>query len=267
MAIQKGHIKYIGTLGDVRHFKIKGLPDYYAGLKGGPSAEQVHSDPVFERTRENMNEFGGSAKAGKSVRTALAGLIKEMGDRTVTGRLTNIMKKINLEDGTEARGYRAILISQQRQYLQGFQFDQSINFDSIFTAPFTATHLAARNEATINVSAFNPVDYITAPPGATHFRLIQALAVVSDFAYNSNTKTYESIDVDNNEKNIVAYSPYLPVDTAASAQTLTATLAGSPTLTADVSVLQCLGIEFFQQVNSNYYLFNSGNCMKVVDIF
>ena len=37
MARQVGHIKYNGTLGDVRHFKIKGLRGDYAGLKGGPS--------------------------------------------------------------------------------------------------------------------------------------------------------------------------------------------------------------------------------------
>lgn len=35
MAIQKGHIKYVGTLGDVRHFKIKGLP-------GGKFANSDH---------------------------------------------------------------------------------------------------------------------------------------------------------------------------------------------------------------------------------
>jgi hypothetical protein len=64
MARQKGHIKYVGTLGEVRHFKIKGNDGYYAGLKGGPSSEQIASDPAFVRTRENMNEFGGSAIAG-----------------------------------------------------------------------------------------------------------------------------------------------------------------------------------------------------------
>ena len=41
MARQKGHVKYVGTLGEVRHFKIKGNTGYYAGLKGGPTAEQV----------------------------------------------------------------------------------------------------------------------------------------------------------------------------------------------------------------------------------
>ena len=110
MARQKGHIKYVGTLGEVRHFKIKGNDGYFAGLKGGPSSEQIASDPAFVRTRENMNEFGGSAITGKSLRTSIAGLIRNNGDSQVTGRITAIMKKINLEDGSEARGQRAILV-------------------------------------------------------------------------------------------------------------------------------------------------------------
>ena len=57
MARQKGHVKYVGTIGDIRHFKIKGQTGYFAGLTGGPTGEQVASAPAFERTRENMNEF------------------------------------------------------------------------------------------------------------------------------------------------------------------------------------------------------------------
>ena len=32
MARQKGPLKYVGTLGDIRHFKIKGNEGYFAGL-------------------------------------------------------------------------------------------------------------------------------------------------------------------------------------------------------------------------------------------
>ncbi|SFS88003.1 hypothetical protein [Sphingobacterium wenxiniae] len=106
MARQKGLMKYVGTIGDVRHFKIKGQKGFFAGMVGGPTAEQIKTAPEFERTRENMNEFGGCARAGKSVRTALSSLMSKMADSKVTGRLTSVMKKINLEDGTEARGYR-----------------------------------------------------------------------------------------------------------------------------------------------------------------
>lgn len=267
MAIQKGHVKYVGTLGEIRHFKIKGLPDYFAGLKGGPTKEQVKNDPVFERTRENMNEFAGCAKAGTSVRTAFSSLLTTMADSRLTGRLTSIMKKINLEDQTEARGYRAILITAQPQYLQQVVFDQSVNFDSVVTAPYTVSHVAARNEATLDVPSFNPAASLVAPAGATHFRLINAIGVISDFAYNANTNSYEPIDATNNEKGIVAYSSYLPIDSAASAQSLVATLAGSPTLGTDVSVMQVIGIEFSQKVGPNYYPFSSGNSLKMVEIF
>ena len=113
MARQLGNVKYKGTIGDIRHFKIKGLKGNFAGLNGGASSEQIKSDPAFVRTRENMNEFGGCAAVGKSVRVGLAQLMKQMSDPQLTGRLTAIMKKINLEDQTESRGYRAILVSTQ----------------------------------------------------------------------------------------------------------------------------------------------------------
>jgi hypothetical protein len=93
MAKQKGHIKYVGTLGEVRHFKIKGNDGYFAGLKGGPTAEQIKTAPGFIRTRENMSEFGACANAGKSVRVGLSSLMKQMADNQLTGRLTAIMKK------------------------------------------------------------------------------------------------------------------------------------------------------------------------------
>lgn len=45
MARQKGVIKYVGTLGDIRHFKIKGQEGYFAGMVGGPTGDQVLSAP------------------------------------------------------------------------------------------------------------------------------------------------------------------------------------------------------------------------------
>jgi len=268
MAKQSGLMRYNGTIGNVRHFKIKGLQGDFAGLVGGPTGEQVLNDAVFERTRENMNEFGGSAKAGKSVRVALSQIIKQMSDPQMTGRLTAIMKKINLEDQSEARGYRAILISAQRQYLEGFAFDKRVSFEGIFNAPYSFAHAAARNEGTLTVPAFNPLNLINAPAGATHFRLINTLACVSDFAFNSTTGTYEPIDAANNEISDVKFTGYLDLFTPITdAIEVVATLPGSPSISDDASVLFCVGIEFYQQVGSNYYLFNSGHALKVAQVF
>lgn len=267
MARQKGHVKYVGTLGEVRHFKIKGNAGYFAGLKGGPTAEQIKTAPGFIRTRENMSEFAACANAGKSIRVGLSALMKQMTDSQFTGRLTAIMKKINIEDGSEARGQRAILISQQPQYLKGLDFNRNISLNGVFSAPFALTSNVARNESTLSIPPFNPLNFLNIPSGATHFRIINAVSVISDFVYNSATGAYEPAEPNLNETSNIAYSAYIPVDAITSQIDLVSALPGSPTLTSDVAVLGCVGIEFYQLVGVTQYLFNAGNAMKIQDIF
>ena len=268
MARQSGHIKYKGTIGDIRHFKIKGLSGHFAGLIGGPDGERVKTAPEFKRTRENMNEFGGCAAVGKSVRTGLSRLMKQMADPQVTGRLTGIMKKINIEDQSEKRGYRAILVTQQPQYLVGFNFNRLVSFESVFAPEMSFANNVDRNESTLTIQAFDPLSTISAPAGATHFRIIHALSALSDFAFNATSGMYEPIEANLNEVNRIAYSAYLPLDEAVSVPLeITATLPGDPVMTENMSVLESVGIEFFQFVNGEYYLFNSGNALKVQRIF
>lgn len=267
MAKQTGLVKYSGTLGGVRHFKIKGLQGDFAGLTGGPSADQIYNDPAFQRTRENMSEFGGSATAAKAIRVGLSNVIKQMSDPQVTGRLTAIMKEINLKDTAGVRGQRSILISQNRGDIEGFNFDKNISFTSVFNAPATSSVSATRDSVTINVPPFNPLNYINAPAGATHFRLINAITVISDYAYNTATGKYEPVDGSTNGLNDVQYSSYMDLSALTTLITLTSTLPGSPTLSSDVTGLLCVGIEFYQQVGSNYYLFSSGNALMIAGGF
>ena len=268
MARQTSFIKYKGTLGEVRHFKIKNMTGDFAGLKGGASAEQIKNDPAFVRTRENMNEFGGCAMVGKSLRNGFAQVIKQMSDSQLTGRLTGIMKKINLEDQSEARGYRAILVSTQHQYLLGLNFNRNNSFEGLFTGVIETETTAERNSVTLNVELFNTLSNVNAPAGATHFRLVNAISVLSDFAYNSTTKVYEPIESQLNETSKITYSDYIELGTTVEAPlSIESTLPGSPTMTSDVSLISCVGIEFYQKVGANYYLFNVGNSMKIKNIF
>lgn len=267
MAIQKGHIKYVGTLGEVRHFKIKGKDGFFAGLKGGPTSEQVKTAPGFIRTRENMSEFGACANAGKSLRVGLSSLMKQMADSQLTGRLTAIMKKINIEDGSEARGQRAVLISQQPQYLKGMDFNRNISFNGVFSAPYTLNANVDRNETVMIIPAFNPLNFLSIPSGATHFRMINSLSVISDFVFNAATGTYEPADATLNEISNIAYSSYIPVDATSASITVTATLQNVPIMNTNVSAIGCIGIEFYQQVGTNCYIFNAGNALKIHDLF
>lgn len=268
MARQSGHLKYKGTIGEIRHFKIKGLDGHFAGLKGGVDGDRIKSAPEFVRTRENMNEFGGCAVVGKSLRSGLSRLMKQMADPQATGRITGIMKKINVEDQSEARGYRAVLVTQQPQYLTGFNFNKNVPFESVFQAQFEVSNNADRNEVTLTVDTFEPLSSINAPAGATHFRLINAVSVLSDFAFNATSGVYEPIEPELNELNTIGYSAYMEIgqSIAAPISVMTA-LPGSPTLTADVSVIHSVGIEFVQMIGGKPYVFSSGNALKIQKIF
>jgi len=268
MARQLGHVKYKGTIGEIRHFKIKGMTGNFAGLKGGATGEQIKNDPGFVRTRENMNEFAACAIAGKSVRVGLNMLMKQMSDAQLTGRLTGIMKKINLEDQTEARGYRAILISTQSKYLLGLNFNRNFSFDGSFIAPFALVANVDRNSSTLTVPAFNPAKSVIAPTGATHFRLINAVSVISDFAFNATTGIYEPIQPELNEVSNVAYSAYLDIKIDIAAPTVIASvLPGAPEMNDDVTVLNSVGIEFYQKAGNDYYLLNAGHALKIQSTF
>jgi hypothetical protein len=267
MARQGGHVKYVGTIGDIRHFKIKGQTGYFAGLVGGPTGDQVATAPAFERTRENMNEFGGSAKAGRAVRSVFSSILGKMSDSRLTGRLTATMKKINLEDQSEPRGYRAILISEQRKYLAGITFNQNANFDSRCKAGCELVKNVKRGIADYTIPAFNPMDAIQAPAGATHARFIFGLGVLSDFGYNSTSNTYEALKPDFHELSAITHSDYLDLYAPVPETVLNAEVNTVDPVPADCTIMAVAGIEFFQKVGENYYAFASGNAMKVVDAY
>jgi hypothetical protein len=44
-------------------------------------------------------------------------------------------------------------------------------------------------------------------------------------------------------------------------------LPDAPTMNTDVTAIGSIGIEFYQQVGTNYYLFNAGNAMKIQELF
>ena len=137
----------------------------------------------------------------------------------------------------------------------------------VFNAPYTLTNNVARNSATFTIPIFNPANLISAPAGATHFRLVNAINVVSDWVYDSGSDSYGATDQNLSTLSDVQYSGYLDLSAVTPLTTITTTLPGSPTMTASVAVFNNIGIEFYQQVGSNYYLFASGNALLAVEAF
>ncbi|MBL7888007.1 MAG: hypothetical protein JNL24_00550 [Bacteroidia bacterium] len=265
MSKQIGLIKLKGNIGGISFYRSGGKD--LAKTANGPSKEKILKDPAFARTRENNTEFGASATAAKALRLALVTAIQTMGDPRLASRLTKLFKEINLR-GIGVRGQRPITLSANRTMLENLDFNNAVSFSSIFNAPFTFSNDTDRLEGTITVPAFLPSSFIDAPSGATHFRLLQAIGVVSDYVYNGTTLHYDPTDPLLNTLGAVNYSAITSLSSTVPVNfTLVANLPGTPTMTATVSVVQCIGIEFFQRIGSTDYLLAQDNCMKSVKLF
>jgi hypothetical protein len=265
MSKQTGLIRLKGTIGGVTFYKSEGVD--LARTANGPDKERIENDPAFKRTRENNAEFGGSATAAKAMRVAFASSLNTMADSRLVSRLTRLFKEINAK-GNGPRGRRPITISANRTMLDNIDFNKKTVFSSIFSAPFTVTPAAARNGVSVEIPPFDPNVYISAPAGATHFRIIVAIGSISDFVYNSDTGHYEPTKPLLNSLGGVGYSGFLEVYSATPVDLdATVTLPGTPTMTADVSAMCSIGIEFYQQIGGVNYILAQGNAMQVVSVF
>lgn len=268
MPKQIGITRYQGKIGQIRHFKVKGLDGEFAAFANTVSAERIKSASEYERTRENMNEFGGCATAGKSIRKALSPVLDQMGDRRVTGRMIPIIKRINLEDLTESRGYRAILFSTHGYLFKGFELNGNTPLNALFRGVSTVAQDEASKEVVLSVAPFVPSKLVKAPKGSTHFRLVGIATAIADFIYNASTKLYEPSDAQLNESTDIVYSDYITIGNELLEEVqlqmkIAAMAVGDH---SDVSLFVYLGIECFQKVGSRYVEMNSGSAMQVVEV-
>lgn len=264
MSKQKGIIKLVGNIGGMSFYTSNG--EYLARTAGGPTKERIATGANFVRTRENNAEFGGSAKVGKAFRTALSSVIQTMGGSTLTASLTRLFKSINAK-ASGTRGQRPIALTANKAQAKGLELNNKISFTSVFNAPYTVTTDADRVEVVFTIPSFIPINFINAPAGATGFRIAAAVGWLSDYSFDDSTLNYEPDVPDQNSLGITEYSAIQPINNTGTTITLTATAPGGLVPEAGVSVIACLGIEFYQKVDNVDYLLAQGNAMRIVEVF
>ncbi len=265
MSRQTGLVKLKGKMDGVVFYKMNGVD--LARMASGPSKEKLMNSPAYRRTRENMNEFGGSATVGKALRLAIRKARFSKADANLAWRLQKLFKQMCL-NGTGARGERSFEPVANAELLQQFEFNMKTSFSSVFRAPYSIHTTAARNEATFAALSFLPPAFIDAPPGATHFRVFSVLCTLSNYVYDPVTKRYmasdPTLDMLGMEVNsgMIAFNAVAPVSIS-----LHAALPGSPTMTATVASVLLVGCEFFQRIGVFDYLLSEVDCMRVVKVF
>lgn len=248
MARQTGVIKLKGKIGDLSFYRSNG--EDLARTKGGVDGSRIQNDPAFVRTRENGAEFGTAGKAGKLLRTALRNILLKSADNRITGRITREMLKGIKADTTNARGERTI-VDGDPSILNGFNFNNKARIGSTVFFGWKVTVDRAAGEVTLDIDAMVPNQDIAVPSGATHARLVTAIAEV-DFANDSYVSDKgDSGDIELGNQNEAAQNIVLNF-TAASV----------------LPVFVAFGIEFYQEVNGQMYSLKNGayNALAMVEV-
>jgi len=240
MARQNGIFKITGTIGDITFYKSK--DGYLVREKGTLDARRIANDPAFQRTRENGQEFGRAGKAGKTFRAALRPLLTNVKATTIASRLTQIMMKVIQADAVSERGLRNV-IDGEVAFLQGFEFNESGKLATTLHAPYSSQINRVSGEMQITIPAFNAIDMLTAPQGATHFKVVSGAAEI-DFENEMFENTSQA-------------TAMLPL----SADPLTPEISHTLMMPANSThpLFLALAIEFYQQVNGSMYALKNGS--------
>ena len=248
MAKQKGIIKLAGTIGDISFYKSK--DGYLAREKGGVEADRIKNDPAFARTRENGQEFGMAAKAGKLLRDAARPLMMRAADNRAVSRITKLMSDIRKLDDVSPRGERTVGVAIANQaakdLLNGLNFNNRATLSSILFHPYTLDN----STGNITIVDINMLNDVVAPRGATHVAF---------------TSAWGKIDFVTGEFNVeLSNTTNSPITNTLSTLALAPAQAPSGTGT-DVFFFM---IEFFQELNGSQYSLNNGqyNALSIIDV-
>lgn len=248
MAKQESIITLNGTIDNISFFKTK--DGYNARKKTGISKAAMESSPNFERTRENMAEFGRAAQAAKLLRTTLLESIIGSRDRKMNTRLQKAMMGVLKADTTSTRGKRNV-IDGETELLQDFEFNLNGLLSTTLLAKYQSTIDRVTGDCSVIVPSYDPNRMITYAAGATHYRLGLTVA---------------SINFENRETEVLStMSAYLPVNGP-----LTTQLDLSVTLQPGTAqpIFMALTIEFVQEANGQKYALKSGefNACRLVKV-
>ncbi len=248
MAKQKGIIKLDGTIGGITFYKSQ--DGYLAREKGGVSGERIATDPNFQRTRENGEEFGRAGKAGKLLRTAIRAMLQNSADSRMVSRLTQKMVEVIQADETNPRGQRNV-IDGEAELLEGFEFNINGKLGTTLYAPYTTTIDRVAGTLAVSIPSFIPLNMLAAPGGATHFKLVSAGAEID---FENETFVMDS-----------QASAILPWDATATA---VVNLSNAVTANSTKPLFLALGIEFYQEVNAQMYPLKNGayNPLALVEV-
>jgi len=249
-----------------RVYEIKGIGEKIIAKKGGPTAAQVKRSNAYTNLRNNQREFGVSSHLAKKIRDSLPEDIAEIGESYVSGKLTAKIRTLAKQEEGDT-GFRPILPSKHGAKLSGFEFNSKYPFRKIFKAKYLIKPSSRRGHFIFHLPAYVPDKKITFPDNATHFRLINHLLAISDFACNEKNE-YQILDAENHGKNKTHYHPLKPIcRVSLEPATFHLDIHSGKELKGKNAILLLLGIRFYRYEKLQYTALKEGNALQIFNVY
>lgn len=243
MAYLKG-ITFIGGLGDVTAYTMKGSDKIILRRKGGASRSRIKNDARFDVLRRYGQELGGCSVLGKAIRS-MFGPHRALADQNLCPALNQYLLPVQRLDTTNELGRRSIRLSQMPQLLAGFSLNKQISlFDSTIRSAITARIDREDLSAHLDVPELLPGINFHPPEDQLMYSVTAALGIVPDAAYDEQQEKYVvSPWFDTTYAPSMASTAWLPSGVRADAATLTISLPQRPS-TAEFSLMLSVGIRY-----------------------
>ncbi len=246
MAKLKGLLQLQGTIGNLNFYETKF--GNIVRTKTSVDAKRIARDPAYQRTRENASEFGNASAAGGLLRRALQPLLHKNADGSLPYRLTAAMVAIAKTDPVHARGSRQV-VAGNLSLLKGFELNGDSRLNVVFTVPIEVRKNILKGLIDTRIPSFVPADMIAFPAGATHFGIVSAGVTL-----NFEKKEWR--------RDIQKTAPMSLEQVTDPIQ-----LVHHTDTHQQDALFHLLGIEFFQELNGEFYVLKNGgfNGLVVMD--
>ena len=268
MAIVKGFMQITGSIKGVSFYTRRGSDKVIMRTKGGATKDQIEHSPKFKNVRKQQKEFKACAKFGSLSRYAFGGLHR-LADYNLTPVLVKVGSSLIKLDMTSEFGKRSLKLSENKQVLEGFNFNRNYPFNTVLRI-FPRWELDRENlKAEITFPRINTDIDLLNIQKLPFFRLIIAIGTISDLIYNPIIKEYEPILYDLHGHSNTLTGKWNSTQSIIPEQTMTIQMSDEEAsfLTDNVSVLVSMAVEFGNVGNASEPVqVKYAGCGKVIGV-
>jgi len=249
MAKMNGDFSFTGRLGNLSAYRMKGVEQVVLRTIGGPKKGKIKRNPSCAGILRNATEFGGPAKAAKSIRNALFPVL-HLTNRHLQSSFTELAKEVQKMDTVSQKGERNVWLSQHGEVLEGFDFHTKTPFSSIIPQTPVASISRDTISASVQLPALLPGINFFVPGTFGLFRCVVVLGVMHDLLYRP--QGYQPAPYQGLLYPVSVYTDWLPTSMPFAGQQMELSIADNPVLGESDTLVLAAGVEFGTPVTSTF---------------